>query len=109
MRRYDQTYALWRDLGAAQVRLKPGKAAEGWAELLTKTGIDKDTLPPYVDHQHVGRDLDHRLHEVCLQHRSELSFGGVHSEDRHRDRPIAIRNHCRLEVADPEAIKAVAV
>src|ERR1700692_1890848 len=30
MRRHDQIYALWRDPGPAQVRLKPGIAAEGW-------------------------------------------------------------------------------
>src|SRR5712675_631707 len=106
----DQIYALRRDSGPAQVRLGPGKAAEGWAEFLTKAGIDKDTLPTRVDHQHVVRDLDHRLHEVCLQHRSEFSFRGVHSEDRpDRNRPIAIRDQGRLEVADLEAIEAMAV
>src|SRR6476660_6732995 len=41
VRRHDQIYALGRDSGPAQVRLKPGKAAEGWAEFLTKAGIDK--------------------------------------------------------------------
>src|SRR3984893_2017547 len=110
MRRHDQIDALWRDPGPAQVRLEPGKAAEGWAEFLTKARIDKDTLPSRVDHQHVVRDLDHRLHEVCLQHRSELSFRGIHSEDRpDRKLPIAIRDHGRLEVADLEAIEAIAV
>src|SRR5260370_32412770 len=35
-----------------------------------------------------------RLHEVCLQHRSEFSFRGVHNEDRpDRKLPIAIRDH----------------
>src|SRR5437899_9723211 len=44
------------------------------------------------------------------QHRSELSFRGVHSEDRpDRNRPIAIRDHGCLEVADLEAIEAIAV
>src|SRR6266480_5580744 len=43
VRRHDQIDALWRDPGPAQVRLEPGKAAEGWADFLTKTGIDKDT------------------------------------------------------------------
>src|SRR5436190_11665956 len=110
VRRRDQIYALWRDSGPAQVRLEPGKAAEGWAEFLTKPSIDKDTLPSRVDHQHVARGLDHRLHEVCPQHRSEFSFRGVHSEDRpDRYLPIAIRDHGRLEVPDLEAIKAIAV
>jgi glutamine synthetase type III len=49
VRRHDQIYALGRDSGPAQVRLEPGKAAEGWAEFLTKAGIDKDTLPSGVD------------------------------------------------------------
>src|SRR6185295_1587909 len=49
VRRHDQIYALWRDPGPAQIRLKPGKAAEGGAEFLTKAGIDKDTLPSRVD------------------------------------------------------------
>src|SRR5712675_2853334 len=61
VRYHDQIYALRRDSGPAQVRLGPGTAAEGWAEFLTKAGIDKDTLPTRVDHQHVVRDLDHRL------------------------------------------------
>src|SRR6185436_4529135 len=38
VRRHDQIDALWCDSGPAQVRLKPGKAAEGWAEFLTKAG-----------------------------------------------------------------------
>src|ERR1700686_2940245 len=110
VRYHDKIYALWCDSGLAQVRLEPGKAAEGWSEFLTKAGIDKDTLPSRVDHQHVVRGLDHRLHEVCLQHRSELSFRDVHSEDRpDRNLPIAIRDHGRLEVADLEAIEAIAV
>src|ERR1700731_3573490 len=89
MRRHDQIYALWRDPGPAQVRLEPGKTAEGWAELLTKAGIDKDTLPSRFDHQYVVRELDHRRHEVCLQHRSEFGFRGVYSEDRpDRNLPI---------------------
>src|ERR1700724_457231 len=108
MRRHDQIYALWRDPGPAQVRLEPGKAAEGWAEFLTKARIDKDALPSRVDHQDVVCDLDHRLHEVCLQHRSEFSFRGVHREERpDRDLPIAIRDHGRLAVADLEAIETV--
>src|SRR5580692_11120899 len=45
VRDHDQIYALWRDPGTAQVRLEAGKAAEGWADFLTKAGIDKDTLP----------------------------------------------------------------
>src|ERR1700731_5296671 len=49
VRRHDQIYALRRDSGPAQVRLEPGKAAEGWTEFLTKAGIDKDTLPSRVD------------------------------------------------------------
>src|SRR5580704_18320950 len=85
VRHHDQIYAFWRDTGPAQVRLEPGKAAEGWSEFLTEAGIDKDALPPSIDHQHVGRDLDHRLHEVCVQHLSEFSFRGVYSEDRHRN------------------------
>src|ERR1700726_2306967 len=110
VRHHDQIYALWRDSGPAQVRLEPGKAAEGWAELLTKAGIDKDTLPSRVDRQDVVRGLDHRLHEVCLQHRSDFSFGDVHSEDwPDRNLPIAIRDHGCLEVADLEAIEAIAV
>src|ERR1700694_1689059 len=32
VRRHNQIYALWRDSGPAQVRLEPGKAAEGRAE-----------------------------------------------------------------------------
>src|SRR5216684_1732080 len=110
VRHHDQIYALRRDSGPPQVRLEPGKAAEGWAEFLTKAGIDKDTLPSRVDHQHVVRDLDQRLHEVCLQHRSEFSFRGIHGEDwPDRKLPIAIRDHGRLEVADLEAIEAIAV
>src|ERR1700694_2771688 len=110
VRRHNQIYALWRDSGPAQVRLEPGKATVGWAEFLTKAGIDKDTLPSRVDHQDVVRDLDHRPHEVCLQHQSEVSFRGVHSEDRpDRYLPIAVRDHGRLEVADLEAIETVAV
>src|SRR6266850_243225 len=110
MRYHDQIYALWRDSGPAQVRLEPGKATEGWAEFLTKTGIDKDTLPSRVDHQHVVRDLDHWLHEVCLQHRGKFGFRDVHGEGRpERNLPIAIRDHGCLEVADLEAIEAVAV
>src|ERR1700738_4520718 len=45
VRRHDQIYALRRDSGPAQVRLEPGKAAEGWAEFLTKAGLDQETLP----------------------------------------------------------------
>src|SRR5712672_3966537 len=40
----DQIDALDRDCGPAQICLEPGKAAEGWAELLTTAGIDKDTF-----------------------------------------------------------------
>src|ERR1700716_4726418 len=110
VRYHDQIDALRQYSGPAQVRLEPGKAAEGWADFLTKAGVDKDTLPSHVDHQHVVRGLDHRLHEVCLQHRSELSFRDVHSEDRpDRNLPIAIRDDGRLEVADLEAIEAIAV
>src|SRR5712672_584089 len=91
VRYHDQIYALWRDSGPPQVRLEPGKGAEGWAELLTKAGIDKDTLLSRVDDQHVVRDLDHRLHEVCLQHRGKFGFRDVHSEDwPDRNLPIAI-------------------
>src|SRR4029078_3587679 len=105
-----QIYALGRDSGPAQVRLEPGKAAEGWAEFLTKAGIDKDTFPSRIDHQHVVRDLDHRLHEICLQHRSEFSFRDVHSEDRpDRYLPTATRQQGAVEVADLEAIEAIAV
>src|SRR5882672_6876535 len=74
VRRHDKIYALWRDPGPAQVRLEPGKVAEGWAEFLTKAGIDKDTLPSGFDHQYVAGGLDHRLHEVCLQYLSQFSF-----------------------------------
>src|ERR1700722_16807287 len=65
VRDHHQIYALWRDSGPAQVRLKPGKTAEGWADFLTGAGVDKDTLPSRIDHQRVVRCLDHRLHEVC--------------------------------------------
>src|SRR6195256_6984449 len=100
VRRHDKIYALWRDSGPAQVRLQPGKAAKGWADFLTKAGVDKDALPSRVDHQHAVRDLDQRLHEVCLQHRSELSFRDIHGEDRpDRNLPIAIRDDGRLEGA----------
>src|SRR6266849_8795685 len=110
VRYHDQIYALWRDSGPPQVRLEPGKGAEGWAELLTKAGIDKDTLLSRVDDQHVVRDLDHRLHEVGLQHRGKFGFRDVHGEDRpDRNLPRAIRDHGRLEIADLEAIEAVAV
>src|SRR5713101_7737164 len=110
VRRHDQIYALGRDSGPAQVRVEPGKATEGWAEFLAKAGIDKDTLPSRVDHQDVVGDLDHRLHKVCLQHRSKFSFRDIHSEDRpDRYLPRAIRDHGRLEVPDLEAIEAVAV
>jgi hypothetical protein len=41
---------------------------------------------------------------------SEFSFRDVHSEDRpDRKLPMAIRDHSGLEVADLEAIKAIAV
>src|ERR1700724_571742 len=80
VRRHNQIYALWRDSGPAQVRLEPRKATVRWAEFLAKAGIDKDTLPSRVDHQDVVGDLDRRLHEVCLQDRSELSFRDVHGE-----------------------------
>src|ERR1700757_1419379 len=110
VRDHGQIDAPWRDSGPAQVLLEPGKAAEGWADFLTKAGIDKDTLSSRVDHQRVVRGLDHWRHEVCLQHRSEFSFRDVHSEDRpDRNRPVAIRDHGRLEVADLEAIEAVPV
>src|SRR5882757_367431 len=110
VRRHDQIYALWRDSGPAQVCLEPGKAAEGWADFLTKAGVDKDTLPSRVDHQHVVGGLDQRLHEVCLQHRSEFSFRDVHSEGRpDRNLSITIRDDGRLEVANLEAIEAIAV
>src|SRR6266853_3798578 len=110
VRRHDQIYALWRDSGPAQVRLEPGKATEGWAEFLTKARIDKDTLPSRIDHKDVVGDLDHRLHEVCLQHRSKFSFRDVHSEDRpDRYLPGAIRDHGCLEVPDLKAIEAIAV
>src|SRR5277367_4252002 len=36
VRHHDQIYALWRDSGPTQVRLEPGKVAEGWAASLTK-------------------------------------------------------------------------
>src|ERR1700735_3727071 len=110
VRRHRQIYALWRDSGPAQVCPELGKAAKGWAEFLTKAGIDKDTLPSRVDHQDVVRDLDRRLHEVCLQHRGKFGFRDVHGEDG-PDRKVttAIRDHGRLEVADLEAIKAIAV
>src|SRR5882724_8051847 len=110
VRRHNQIYALGHDSGSAQVRLEPGKATEGWAELLTKARIDKDKLVSRLDHQDVVGDLDHRLHEVCLQHRSEFTFRDVHSEDRpDRYLPRAIRDHGCLEVPDLEAIEAVAV
>src|ERR1700692_4463032 len=110
VRDHDQIYALWRDSGAAQVRLETGKAAEGWADFLTKAGIDKNTLPSRVDHQDVVADLDRRLHEVCLQHRGKFGFRDVRDEDGpDRKVTIAVRDHSRLEVADLEAIKSIAV
>src|SRR5260370_8646896 len=45
VRHHDQIYALRRDSGPTQVRLEPGKAAEGWAEFLTKAPINKHPLP----------------------------------------------------------------
>src|ERR1700740_888676 len=108
MRDDDQIDALYRDSGPAQVLLESGKAAEGWANFLTKAGIDKETFSSRVHHQGVVRDLDYRRHEVCLQHRSEFSFRGVHGEDRpDRNRPIAIRDHGRLDASDLEAIEAI--
>src|SRR6202043_554917 len=86
MRNRDQIDTLRRDSCPAHVLIERRKVAEGWAEFLAKAGVDKDTLPSRVDHQRVVGDLDHRLHEVCLQHRSEFSLRGVHSEDRHRNR-----------------------
>src|ERR1700733_9428333 len=110
VRDHDQIYALRRDPGPAQVRLEAGKAAEGWADFLTKAGIDKDTLPSRVNHQDIVRDLDRRLHEVCLQHRGKFGFRGVHGEDGpDRKVTIPIRDHGRLEGADLETIKAIAV
>src|SRR6476619_3021225 len=110
VRRHNEIYALRCESGSAQVRLEPGKATEGWAEFLTKARIDNDALPSRVDHQDVIGDLDHRLHEVCLQDRREFSFRGVHNEGRpDRYLPIAIRDHGRLEVPDLEAIEAIAV
>src|SRR5258708_11694262 len=72
MRRHDQIDAPWRDSGPAQVCLESGKAAEGWAELLTKAGIDNGTLPSRVDYQDVVCGLDHRRTESCLPHRSHV-------------------------------------
>src|ERR1700676_685762 len=110
VRDYDQIDTLRRDSGAAQVSVKSGKAAERWADFLTKACIDKDTLPPRVDHQRVVRCLDRWLHEVRLQYRGKFGFSGVHDEDRaDRKLNISIRDHCRLEVADLEAIEAIAV
>src|SRR5258707_6215337 len=42
VRRHDLIDALRRDSGPEQIRLEPGKAAEGWADFLAKAGIDKD-------------------------------------------------------------------
>src|ERR1700722_2471932 len=50
VRDHDQVYALWRNSRSDQVRLKPGKSAEGWTDFLTEAGVDKDTLPSRVDH-----------------------------------------------------------
>src|SRR5580693_7519788 len=50
VRDHDQVYALWGNSRSDQVRLKPGKAAEGWTDFLTEAGVDKDTLPSRVDH-----------------------------------------------------------
>jgi hypothetical protein len=66
MRRHDQIDTPCCDFAPAQVRLEPGKAAEGWAEFLTKAGIDKETLPSRVGHQRVVRGFDHRRHEVAF-------------------------------------------
>src|SRR5258708_31518781 len=65
MRRHDQIDAPWRDSGPAQVCLESGKAAEGWAELLTKAGIGNETLPPCVDYQAVVCGFDHPRDEAC--------------------------------------------
>jgi hypothetical protein len=110
VRRHDQIDALGRDSGPAQVLLEPRKAAEGWANFLTKAGVDKDKLLSCVDYQHVVGDLDHRPHEVCVQHRGKFAFRDVHGEDGPDWKlTVAIRDHGRLEVADLEAIEAVAV
>src|ERR1700744_4279779 len=105
MRDHHQIDALYRDSSPTQVLPAAGKTAEGWADFLTKAGIDQDTRSSGIHYQRIVRNLDYRLHEVCLQHRSEVSFSGVHSKARpDRDWPIAIRDHGRLEVADLEAI-----
>src|SRR5260370_39400126 len=110
MRDHDQIDALYRDSGPAQVRLEAGKAAEGWADFLTKAGIDKDTLPSRVDHQDVVRYLAHRLHEGCLQHRGKFGFRDVHGEDRpDRKRPRAIRDHGPLGAPDLESTETISV
>ena len=110
VRDHDQIYALWRDSGLGQVRLEPGKAAKGWADFLAEAGVDEDALPSRVDHQRVVLRLDYRLHKVCRQYGIDFSFRGIRDEDRPDwNRPLAIRNHRRLEVADLEAIKAIAV
>src|SRR6202035_6153337 len=110
VRDHDQIDALRQYSGPVQVCLEPGKAAEGWADFLTEASIDKDTLSSRVDHQDVVRDLDHRRHEVCLEHRGKFGFRDVHGEDRpDRKLTIAIRDHGRAEIADLEGIKALAV
>src|SRR5271168_5071281 len=110
VRDHDQIDALWSDSGPAQVRLEPGKAAEGWADFLPEASIDKNKLLSRVDYQHVIGDLDHRLHEVCFQHRGKFAFRDVHGEHgSHWKLTIAIRDYGRLEFADLEAIEAIAV
>src|ERR1700757_2721368 len=51
VRYHGEIDAVWRDSGPTQVRSEPRKVAEGWADLLTEAGIDKDTFSSRVDHQ----------------------------------------------------------
>src|ERR1700730_16336062 len=110
VRDHDQIDALRQYSGPAQVRLEPGKAAEGWADFLTEASIDKDTLSSRVYHQDIVGGLGHRWHEACLRYPGKFGFRDVDGEDRpDRIRPIAIRDHGRLEVADLESIEAVPI
>jgi len=65
---------------AAGFAWSPGKVPR-MGEFLTKAGIDRIRSGP-VSTTKMLSWLDNRLHEVCLQHRSELSFRGVHTEGR---------------------------
>src|SRR6266481_8518748 len=90
---------------ALKVRLKFREIAESRAKLLSPTTVDKNALAPSVDHEDVAGSLNHRLHEVCLEHRLEVRLDRIRSENRtERDTAITVRDHRGLEVADLETI-----